>query len=280
MLIASLASGKHVLCEKPMATSLDGCRMMRRVIDGSDRVVLFGLQLRYAGRYRDLYQQIKAGKIGRPRFLSLLEYRGDWNDTNVWQYKDPRSGKEMNWRFSQAATGGTLNEKACHFLDLLNWMAGGLPERISCQGGVNVYRGRETWDHATVHLTYPGDMKAVHAMCLYGPPRVDLQIIGEEGSLQLLPEHILFQKRGARDAEQIALTPEVGHVERQMGQSSTLETAVLRMYEDFLDCVKRKKKPVVTPDLALIASKMAFLAERSSQRQRELPWERGFGGTE
>jgi hypothetical protein len=108
---------------------------------------------------------------------------------------------------------------------------------------------------------------------------VDFQVIGEEGSLQLLPEHMLFQKRGTRDAEQIALTPEVAHMERGMGQGA-LETAVLRMYEDFLDSVKRKRKPLVTPDLALIASKMAFLAELSSQKQRDLPWERGFGGVE
>ena len=56
--------------------------------------------------------------------------RGDWNRSkNVWQYADPKlaDGKPRNWRFSYAATGGTLNEFSVHYLDLLHWYAGGLP---------------------------------------------------------------------------------------------------------------------------------------------------------
>jgi len=76
----------------------------------------------------------------------------------------------VNWRHSHAASGGSLNEAQGHFFDLLHWFAGALPERVSATGGLAVYRdGRNTMDHATVTLTYPNDLTAVHNFCLFGP---------------------------------------------------------------------------------------------------------------
>lgn len=166
MTIAALAAGKHVLCEKPMATTSRDCEEMRAAAERSDRVLLLGLQLRYASRYRELQALVEGGRIGRPRYMSFVELRGDWNNSNVWLYRDPASGREMNWRFSQTASGGALNEKVCHYFDILNWLAGAAPERVSAQGGLNCYSGRETWDHATTSLsTRAGSAHAIRSAC-------------------------------------------------------------------------------------------------------------------
>ena len=254
-----------------MATTHEGCLAMQKASKRAGRVILYGLQLRYAARYGDLVRAVRSGRIGAPRYISLLEYRGDWNNLDVWLYREPKSGRELNWRYSQAASGGTLNEKCCHYFDILNWIAGGVPERISCGGGLNVYSGRETWDHASVHLEYPGGVKAVHSLCMCSAHRLDLQVIGTEGSLQLMADHMLLAKRGARDGEKLPLTPEVGHGER--GPARGTETAVLRMYADFLQCVRDGKQPAVSAESAVAASKMAFLSERSAAQRREVAWD-------
>jgi hypothetical protein len=44
------------------------------------------------------------------------------------------------------------------------------------------------------------------------------------------------------------------------------------MYEDFLDCVRNKKKPWMDADKAM-ASSTAWLGELSSERKREVGWD-------
>ncbi len=271
MVLAALQAGKHVLCEKPMATTLEDCLAMKKAGEPSPLVTHYAMQLRYAHRYADLRRVIEAGKIGAPRYLFLAEFRGDWNKGDVWQYRDPKTGKEMNWRYSQAATGGTLNEKCCHYLDILNWMAGGVPTRLYGSGGRSVYPDRETWDHATVAMEYANGVKATLGLCMFGPHRLDLQVIGEEGALHLPTgaDYALFQK--GRAQEKVPLTPEVGHGER--GPARGIETAVLRMYEDFRSCVQANKKPYVDAEKALASCKAAFLGEHAAAQHKEVAWD-------
>jgi len=270
MVLASLEAGKHVLCEKPMATTWEDCLAMKKAQEDSSLVVVYGLQLRHSCRYRQLREIIQSGKIGAPQYVLLPEYRGDWNLGNVWQYTDPETGRRMNWRFSQVATGGTLNEKMCHYFDIINWMLDDVPTRVYGNGGISHYKDkRETWDHASVHLEYPNGAKALVSLCMFGPKRLDPQIIGEEGSLHLMKDCVLFQGTGPnrKKQEEISLTKEVRH-----GQKGT-ETAVLEMYQDFRDCVKNGRKPYVDVEKAVPSSKIAWLAELSAERRAEVAWD-------
>src|SRR5205085_11793630 len=158
-------------------------------------------QYRNHASQQKLFELISSGRIGKPRYLVQNCSRGDWNTSpSIWQYADPKlGGKPMNWRFSHAASGGTLNEFDCHYFDLLHWIVGALPQRIACDGGISVYHdGRDTWDHATVTLTYPDDVVAVHTLCLFGPGRNDLQVIGDEGSIETKGEVLQLTSRGKR----------------------------------------------------------------------------------
>src|SRR5207249_2856918 len=130
--LAALAAGKHVMCEKPMAVSIEECNAMTQAAkERPELVVLYTMQLRYSPRFQVMRQTIEQGKIGKPKHLLFAEFRGDWNRGDVWQYDDPKRGK-INWRFSHAASGGTLNEKVCHYFDILHWMVGETPARVGC----------------------------------------------------------------------------------------------------------------------------------------------------
>jgi predicted dehydrogenase len=270
MVLAALSAGKHVMCEKPMAVSIEQCRAMRAAAEKRpDQVVLYTMQLRYSGAYTTLRSEIEQGRIGKPKFLLFAEFRGDWNRGDVWQYDDPKLGK-VNWRFSHAASGGTLNEKVCHYFDILNWMAGSSPQRIRCDGGISVYKdGRDTWDHATTVLSYENDIQATHSLCMFGPKRLDLQVIGENGSLSVGEKSLVLQVK--KDRSEIPLAPEIRHGER--GPTRGQETAVLKMYDDFLDCVRNKKKPWMDADKAMNSSRTAWLGELSSEQKREVKWD-------
>ena len=269
MVIAALDAGKHVMCEKPMAVSVDECKAMKEAAaKHPEQVVLYTMQMRYSPRWAELRKVIDSGRIGKAKQLIFIESRGDWNRGDVWQYDDPKQGK-VNWRFSHAATGGTLNEKVCHYFDMLHWMVGSPPQRVLCDGGISVYRdGRDTWDHAATTLVYDNDVKAVHTLCMFGPKRLELTVIGDNGAVVLDEESLRLVQKGK--TEELPLPDEIAHGER--GPKKGQETAVLRMYQDFLDCVKNKKQPWMDADKAMASSKTAWLAELSSERKQEVKW--------
>jgi predicted dehydrogenase len=269
LVLAALQAGKHVVCEKPMALNLDECKAMKQAETRSDRVVQYTMQLRYSPRLEIMRNMIEQGKIGKPKHLVLTEFRGDWNRGDVWQYNDPKLGK-INWRFMRGASGGTLSEKACHYFDILNWMAGSHPKRVSCTGGTAVYHdGRDTWDHATTALEYDDGIIATQELCMFGPSRFELRIIGEEASLFLDDAGLKLHSNGK--SRSIRLPQETAHGER--GPRRGHETAVLRMYEDFTDCVKSKKKPWTDADKAMASSKIAWLGELANDQKRQVQWD-------
>jgi predicted dehydrogenase len=276
VLLAALQANKHILCEKPMAISFDECKAMRSAASTKpDRVVLYTMQLRYSPRFAAMRKAIEQGKIGRPLYQLFVELRGDWNRRDVWEYDDPVLGKRVNWRLSHAASGGTLSEKSCHFLDLMNWMAGANPLKVRCDGGIAKYKdGRNTWDHATLVAEYPDGLKATHSLCMFGPKRMDFQIVGEEASLLVEDagpggNELILQSKGKR--ELIPLPAEIPHGTR--GPAKATETAVLLMYQDFVDCVRNNKKPFVDADKAMASCKTAWLGELSSDTKKEVTWD-------
>ena len=272
ILLATIAAGKPVLCEKPTGVNAADAAAMKQAVDSAKTLVMFGMQYRNNVRPRKIAELIAAGEIGKPRYMVQNCSRGDWNlSPNVWQYADPKlGGKPMNWRFSHAASGGTLNEFDCHYFDLLHWFAGALPERLSCDGGIAVYHdGRDTWDHATVTLKYPGGVTAVHTLCLFGPGRNDLTITGDEGAVESIGDAlrlIRFTKRGSGGARIRDVRPAdpPGHF---------ADRATLGLYEDFLACIKTGKKPEASVDRAVAASRTCWLAELAAERKCEVTWD-------
>lgn len=271
MLAAALQTGKHVLCEKPAGATPADAAAMLRMTTTDKQVLMFGMQYRNNPKPRKIAEIIAAGDIGKPRYIVQSCSRGDWNlSPNVWQYADPKlGGKPRNWRFSHAASGGTLNEFSCHYLDLLHWHAGGLPERVSCDGGIAVYKdGRDTWDYASVTMTYPGGVTAVHTLSMFGPGRNDTTIMGDEGSIEAVGEMFRLTRNAkaggkGKRIQDIVLPQPTGH---------SADRATLGLYEDFLACVKTGKKPEASTDRAVAASRTCWVAELAAQRKAEVAW--------
>jgi predicted dehydrogenase len=281
MLLAALQAGKHVLCEKPAGASIEESEAIQRAIDAAPKnVVMFGMQYRHNPKQQKIRELMDAGKIGKPLYIVQNCSRGDWNlSSNVWQYADPKlaGGQPRNWRFSYAATGGTLNEFSCHYFDLLHWYAGAAtPATVSADGGIAFYKDdRDTWDHATVTMTYGNGVRAVHTLSLFGPTRADFIVMGDEGSIelvgdgfQLVPRRKPGARATSRPGEDVTLDPTAARKER-----GGADPAVLALFADFAQCVKTGKKPDADAARALSASRTCWLAERAATRRAEVKWD-------
>ncbi len=128
--IASMRAGKHVFCEKPLATSIDDCFEIAAVQQETGSIFFADLPLRFAPLHATMKQYIDDGKIGEIISIDFNECitldHGGHIVTNSWR------------RFAECS-GGHIVEKCCHDLDIANWFTGSLPQRVASFGGLNCY---------------------------------------------------------------------------------------------------------------------------------------------
>jgi predicted dehydrogenase len=127
--LAALEAGKHVFCEKPMATTLEDCLAMRDAWRESGRIFSVGFVLRYSPHYQAIRRLIREGRIGR--IVSM-----EFNETLA---PDHGGFIHMDWRRKTEWAGSHLLEKCCHDLDLANWIVGSIPVRAASFGGLNFF---------------------------------------------------------------------------------------------------------------------------------------------
>ncbi|MGV3532489.1 MAG: Gfo/Idh/MocA family protein [Chthoniobacteraceae bacterium] len=109
--IAALRAGKHVLCEKPMALSLEECDAMQAAADESGKVLMIAHCLRFWPHYLKAASIIKSGEFGRPLY-ARLERTGA---APKWS-----SG---GWLMKAGESGGVL-DMHIHDVDVALWWFG------------------------------------------------------------------------------------------------------------------------------------------------------------
>lgn len=124
-----LAAGKHVFCEKPLATTVDDALAIREAVGKASGTFLFGLVLRYSPFYRKVRALLDDGAVG-----PLISF--EFNETIP-----PYHGAFImgGWRRFEARSGGHLLEKCCHDLDIANWLCGSLPVQVASFGGNDIF---------------------------------------------------------------------------------------------------------------------------------------------
>lgn len=127
--IAAFESGKHVFCQKPLATNLDDCLAMRRAWRDSGRQFVIGFTLRYSPHYRRLRELIANGAIGD--IVSV-----DFNETLPFNHGGYIMG---DWRRLSANAGSHVLEKCCHDIDILNWLVESRASRVASFGGTDFF---------------------------------------------------------------------------------------------------------------------------------------------
>ncbi|MFA5291731.1 MAG: Gfo/Idh/MocA family oxidoreductase [Phycisphaerae bacterium] len=129
--VESLKAGKHIYCEKPLATTLRDCDM---IIDGAKNaktVFYVGKNLRHSPVHEKLHEILESGKIGKLLTIEANEY-----------YYAGRT-YFRRWNRLRKYSGGLWITKACHDFDLLNWFAGGNPRKVFAVSSLSYYKTKE-----------------------------------------------------------------------------------------------------------------------------------------
>lgn len=113
--LACLEAGKHLLMEKPMASTAAGARALIAAAQRSGVVLRVGCHQRFRPVYKDLRELIAEGSLGRIGFIRMQF---------LWEFPEERV--VGNWRSTLEESGGSwvIKEFGAHLLDLLLWWTG------------------------------------------------------------------------------------------------------------------------------------------------------------
>jgi myo-inositol 2-dehydrogenase/D-chiro-inositol 1-dehydrogenase len=203
----------HILCEKPLATSIEDARWIADRARDHPGIFWVGMEYRYMPPVSRFIEELKGGRAGRLVRLALHEHRfpflpkvGDWN------------------RFNRN-TGGTMVEKCCHFFDLMRFIIGAEPTRVFCSGAMDVnhlderYEGEkpDIIDNSFTIVDFAGGQRAMLDLCMFAEgseEQEELVAIGDKaklsvgipsGALTYAPRVGLFQpKRIERETIEVA----------------------------------------------------------------------------
>ncbi len=178
--VAAAEAGKHVLCEKPMATSLDECDAMISAADAAGVVLMVGQILRFRQANIRARELIREGAVGEVR--------------NVLRRRLSKSeGFRSEWaRRPEEAGGWVLYGFGAHEVDMILWLTDGQPQRVFADARVN----NEYWndhDELTVQLSLVDGPMATCQHSLNTPFGAwNCMVIGTEGAMQIESQRILL----------------------------------------------------------------------------------------
>jgi predicted dehydrogenase len=179
--IKAFEKNLHVMVEKPIAVSVSAARELNKAYEKYTHL-RFGVMFnqRTNGLYRKMRELIADGELGEIT-------RVTWLITNwfrTWSYY-ASGGWRATWK---GEGGGVLINQCPHNLDLIQWISGMMPNRITAVGSVGKTHPIEVEDEMSAILEYPngaiGHFVTTTGEC---PGTNRLEICGDRG--KMVAEH-------------------------------------------------------------------------------------------
>lgn len=143
--LACVAAGKAMLCEKPIADSLAGARNCVDAVRRAGVIAAVGFNRRFDVHHLRVHDRIRAGEIGQVEMLHLVS-------------RSPADSEPA----AAARAGGMLREKGTHHYDLACWLAGAKPVEVYANANCLIdARHRDYGDVDTAALVLRFDSGAI-----------------------------------------------------------------------------------------------------------------------
>lgn len=189
-----LAAGKHVLCEKPLATNTADAREMATAAKDAGVVNMVNLTYRNVPALMQAAAIVAEGQIGDVRHFEA-SYLQSWLNQASWG--DWRTEDQWLWRLSTAhGSMGVLGDVGVHILDYATFAAGADTAQVSCrlktfdkaEGGKIGDYILDANDSMAMHLALQnGAVGVIHASRFAGGHINDLRLrlFGTKGGLDV-----------------------------------------------------------------------------------------------
>ncbi len=154
---AFLEAGIHVICDKPLTTTVRDAEELCRLSE--ERGLVFAVTYNYTGypMVKEARARVRSGELGRPRKV-VVEYAQGWLRTLL----EAEGHKQAAWRGDpeRAGVSSALGDIGSHAFDLVRYVTGLEVRRLFADLGT-VVEGRRMEDDATVLLELEGGVRGL-----------------------------------------------------------------------------------------------------------------------
>lgn len=255
--IAALRAGKHVLCEKPMATTLEDCEAMVVAAKESGKSLMIGLNQRFARAHEVAKQLLKENIIGR-----IITFRTTFGHSGAdnWSVDGKNS-----WFFNkESAMFGVLGDLGIHKTDLIHYLTDQRVVRVVANTGVLEKKNVQglpipVEDNAICIYTLSngiiGTMTA--SWTFYGKEDNSTVLYGTEGIMRIYqdPKHSIVIEKP--NGERICFDLDAIQTNDNQTKSGVID--------EFIDSILEKRPSRVPGEEVFPAMKAVFAAIKSSE---------------
>lgn len=247
MVVQAARAGKHIICEKPLARTLDQGQEAIRVCREAGVKLLVGHVVRFFPEYERAKEAVDAGQVGQVAIVRLKR--------DVFR---PRM-TVGNWFLDFEKSGGMILDLMIHDFDYARWVAGDVRTVYCKQTGDSA---RSPGNHALAILTHAsGALTHIEGSWAYPPPtfRTQFEIAGSEGlllhdSAATAPISVFLHKQAGDEAGDVPLP-----------SSPLLESPYTTEIKAFYDHISGDAPVRVTAEDGLAALQIALAAIESAQ---------------
>ena len=232
----ALRAGKHVLCEKPLTTSLEECQMLRDAAAGSECVCMTGFNRRFAPMLQKAKEVLDT--TSGPK---LIHYR-----------VNAGAASPNSWIYDRAHSEGRIIGEACHFVDLFRWMIGCEPCRVTA-AALGECPASNRLDNVTATIEFEDRSLATLIYTSQGSPELGKERLEAfcDGTAVTMDDFRRLTIGGAQRIDQRQRRADKGHNDEM---------------EHFADVISGKAVPLITVEDGLRATAVC-LAIIESARQ-------------
>jgi predicted dehydrogenase len=251
--IAAMKSGKHVLCEKPLARTAAEAGAMVKMMRETGLVLKCGFNLRHHPAVALAHESVKNGIVGKP-YYSMCRF-------GIIGRKD--YGRE--WRGqSDLVGGGQLMEQGIHAVDLARWFLGEFVE-VACFKNGFYWNLGELEDNAFVTMrTAEGQIATIHASLTQWKNLFSLEVFGSDGYVRVTG------LGGAYGTERIHIGKKdfVKPFSEQVIEYRGSDQSWVNEFKEFSRAIEEKREPIGSGADGLVAIQLVEAAYRSAKQKK------------
>jgi predicted dehydrogenase len=263
--IAAIQSGKHVICEKPMATTVADATEMVEAAKSYNVHLAVMSQTRFEPSYCHLKQLLDSGEMGEVYRCSITETF--WRPDSYYRSAD--------WRGTWAGEGGgVLMNQAPHVIDRYLWLCGA-PDEVTAVCDTTLHK-IEVEDTANMLLRHRSGLQGyIHVNTTECPPLSRLEIICDRGRISVVNGAITVERLhhsiqdltfGGKQQFPRSTTESIG------GCLSNWSPEMLHtFYEDFANAVWHDRPLEVSVRQTLGVVEIINAAQLSSWQRKSIP---------
>jgi len=249
--VRAAKAGKHVLCEKPMANTVEQCQQMIDACNAANVKLMIAYRCHYEKYQLDSIERIRKGELGKVQYITA----------DAGRRVDPEDKRDI-WRITQKlGGGGSLMDIGIYALNATRYLTGEEPTEITAFESTDKSdpRFKEVEDNILFTLRFPSGILASCTSSYSIEAVSHYRVFGDKAWLDLDPATEYFRHVSI-----------LGDKEKRVQHMLPEDNQFANQLDHFAECVKENKTPKTPGEEGLRDVRIILAAYQSVKEKRTI----------